>query len=372
MIDEHWGYVSDTARTALLERAISKTVRCSDHVLDLGCGVGILGTLCLQAGAAGVTAIESTSVADVAREVFERAGQGEKCNVLQGNANQLKLDRAVDLIVCDHVGYFGLDYGILALLHDARTRFLKKEGRIMPMGVDLFLAPVGSEGCAKAAFGWSAQDIPPEFHWITEHSINHKHAVNLEAKNILGTPFLADSVDFRTETRSFFSWKTELTITRAGEMHGLAGWFDCTLCEGVKMTNSPLNPERINRSQAFFPLSKPLHVAKNDVLQVTFVLRPDEDLFSWSVEHAPSGWKCRQSTWEGLALNAHDMRNAKPDHIPNLTATAKARAIVLGYCDGQKTVSEIEKAVLKDHPNLFPTSGAISQFVASCLGGSTE
>lgn len=351
---------------------MAKTVRGTDHVLDLGCGVGILGTLCLQAGAAGVTAIESTSVADVAKEVFERAGYGDKCDVLRGNADQLTLKQTVDLIVCDHVGYFGLDYGILALLQDARTRFLGVGGRIMPMGVDLFLAPVGSEACAKAAFGWSEQNIPPELHWITEHSVNHKHAVNLERDHILGTPDHVESLDFRTESRSFFSWKTELTITKASEMHGLAGWFDCTLCEGVTMTNSPLNPDRINRSQAFFPISKPLQVAEGDVLQVTFVLRPDEDLFSWSVEHIPSGWKCRQSTWEGLALNAHDMRNAKPNHIPNLTAHAKAREIVLGYCDGLRTVAEIERAVLKDHPSLFPTSVAISHFVADCLGGSTE
>jgi len=372
MLSEHWDYVSDARRTNIFETAIIKTLRRSDHVLDLGCGVGILGALCLRAGAAKVTAMERTAVEKVAAETFLRSGHAGKTRVLRGLSNRMAMNEPVDMIICDHVGYFGLDYGILSLLQDARARFLRTDGRIMPEALNLFLAPIGSDACALAAFGWSGPEIIPELHWITRYSVNSKHAVNLDPQDILGAPIQIGSVDFRTETRSFFSWKTELTIKDAGEMHGLAGWFDCTLGEGVKMTNSPLDPGRIDRSQAFFPLSKPLKVSPGDVIRATIATRPDDGLFAWTVEHVPSGWRCRQSTWEGQVLGASNMRNARPEHVPSLTADARNRNIVLSYCDGQRTVADIEAAVLSEHPDLLPTPDAISHFVAACLGASTQ
>lgn len=356
----------------MFERAIAKVARGTDHVLDLGCGVGILGALCLRAGAAKVTAIERTAVSEIAAETFARAGYADKSQVLRGVSNRMELDEQVDLILCDHVGYFGLDYGILSLLQDARSRFLRPGGQIMPMGVDLFLAPVGSEACAQAAFGWSGSDIPPELHWITNLSINKKHAADLAPEDVLGAPVEIGSVDFRTETRSFFSWKATLIIQHAGEMHGIAGWFDCALAEGVTMTNSPIDPDRIDRSQAVFPLREPLQVSPGDEICVTLAMRPDIDMFAWTVEHVSSGWRSRHSTLEGQVFGAGDLQIPQPDHVPTLTADARNHEIVLGYCDGQRSVAEIEAAVLRDHPDFLPTPEAVTRFVASCLGNSTQ
>ena len=54
------------------------------------------------------------------------------------------------------------------------------------------------------------------------------------------------------------------------------------------------------------------------------------------------------------------------------TPETRAGQIVMGYCDGKRTVAEIEAAVLADHPDLFPTPKAISDFVAGWLGNQTE
>ena len=47
-----------------------------------------------------------------------------------------------------------------------------------------------------------------------------------------------------------------MRIERDGTMHGLAGWFDCELADGVSMTNSPLSDRAIDRSQAFLPIEE--------------------------------------------------------------------------------------------------------------------
>ena len=73
MLDEHLGYVTDIQRMRRYRAALAAAVRPGDHVLDLGCGVGVLGHLSLEAGAARVTAIESGDIVQVARRVYDAA-----------------------------------------------------------------------------------------------------------------------------------------------------------------------------------------------------------------------------------------------------------------------------------------------------------
>ena len=63
---------------------------------------------------------------------------------------------------------------------------------------------------------------------------------------------------------------------------------------------------------------------------------------------------------------------ARLERVPRLSREGEARIAVLGYCDGQRTAREIEQAVLRDHPNLFPSPEEISRFVAQVLGRDTE
>ena len=49
-----------------------------------------------------------------------------------------------------------------------------------------------------------------------------------------------------------------------------------------------------------------------------------------------------------------------------------ARAAVLAYCDGRRSAREIEQAVLRDHPGLYPTAAEISRFVFQVLGRDAE
>ena len=55
-----------------------------------------------------------------------------------------------------------------------------------------------------------------------------------------------------------------------------------------------------------------------------------------------------------------------------MSREGQARITVLGYCDGRRTAREIEQAVLRDHPELFPSPEEISRFVAQALGRDTE
>lgn len=69
MLEEHLDYMADRRRLEQFRFAIGSVVKPGDRVAGLGCGSGILGLLCLQAGA-GRYAIESTPIISVARETF--------------------------------------------------------------------------------------------------------------------------------------------------------------------------------------------------------------------------------------------------------------------------------------------------------------
>ena len=372
MLDEHLGYVADGIRLQQFKIAIAKNVKVGNRVADLGCGSGVLGLLCLQAGADHVYAVDDSAMIDIARESMMRAGQGERATFIRGKSSQIELPEQVDVVICDHVGYFGFDYGVVEFFEDARRRFLKPGGTLIPSRIRLNVAAVGAQKCSDLTNGWQADKIPSEFHWLRSYSINAKHAVNLVRDDVLGPPVVLGDIDLYADNPEFFSWNAELRIERDAVMHGLAGWFECELSEDVWMTNSPLAEKSIQRPQAFLPIGETVQVKAGDTVKTTIMARPADHLIAWTVEFPATGQRFAHSTWQGMLYAPEDLIRTNPAHIPQLGRKGRARITVLGYCDGKRTAQEIEQAVLRDHPDLFPSPGEISRFVAHVLGRDTE
>lgn len=372
MLDEHLGYVADATRLELYKAAITKAVSPGDSVADLGCGSGVLGLLCQQAGADHVYAVDDSAMIDIARESMIRAGQGDHATFIRGKSSQIELPERVDVVICDHVGYFGFDYGVVEFFEDASRRFLKPGGTLIPSRIRLNVAAVGSQKCNEIANGWQADKIPSEFHWLRSYSINAKHAVNLARDDVLGPPAVLGDIDLYADNPEFFSWNAELRIERDAVMHGLAGWFECELAENVWMTNSPLAEKPIQRPQAFLPIGEAVQVKGGDIVKATIMARPADNLIAWVVEFPATGQRFSHSTWQSMLLSPENLIQANPNHVPQLSREGQARMTVLGYCDGKRTSQEIKQAVLRDHPDLFPSPTEISHFVLGVLGRDTE
>lgn len=372
MLDEHLGYVADAIRLKCYRAAIAQVVAPGYSVVDLGCGSGILGLFCLQAGAALVYAIDDSAIIEIARESLTRAGFGERAVCMPGKSGQIELPKCVDVVVCDHIGYFGFDYGLVAICQDARQRFLKPNGTLIPSTIRLNIVAVDSQKCTDLVNGWQVAGIPREFHWLRNNSINTKHSVNLCADDLLGPPAVLGDINFYADNPDFFSWTADLRIDRAGAMSGVAGWFDCELAKDVWMTNSPLSDNPIHRPQAFLPIEAVVPVKEGDIVKVTIMARPTENLIAWTVEFSATGQRFSHSNWQGMLLSSEDLFRARPNHVPQLNRQGLARKMVLGYCDGNRTAQEIGCAVLRDHPHLFPSHTEILNFVQRVLGQDTE
>ena len=157
-----------------------KAIANGASVADLGSGSGVLGLLCLQAGAGRLFAVDDSDMLEVAREALTRSGYGDGSAFIRGKSSQIELPERVDMVICDHVGYFGFDYGVVEFFADARKRFLKPGGNLTPASIRLNIAAVGAQRCDELANGWRAEGIPEDFHWLRKHAVNTIRADNPE------------------------------------------------------------------------------------------------------------------------------------------------------------------------------------------------
>ena len=140
------------------------------------------------------------------------------------------------------------------------------------------------------------------------------------------------------------------------------------------MTNSPLAPDRIKRSNVFFPLENPVNVMTGDSVDVEMHIRPSEGIFSWAVNIEQAATKegekrvnkgCfRQSTFHGMLLSKEFFERTRPQFVPKLSSFGEARRSVLELCDGKRPLAEIEAETYRRHAALFRSYDQAAAFVA--------
>ncbi|MGL4232933.1 MAG: methyltransferase domain-containing protein [Casimicrobium sp.] len=342
------------------------------RVLDAGCGSGILGLLALKHGAEHVYFVESNASIALARRAIAEAGFTGRATFLNESTFAVELDPRVDLVVCDHVGFFGFDYGLLDLLSDARTRLLKPGGTLIPSKLDLFIGAVACSKANEIANAWQASIIPREFHWVKEVSLNKKHAVNFVAQDVCSSVARICSLSTHDVPEQSFRWNAQLTASKDVSLDGIAGWFNAELAPDVWMTNSPLSDRSIQRPQAFFPIGESLVVREGDSIDVTIFARPADDLISWIVTHSPSGKVFRHSTGFAMPLELESLARARTDHVPKMTRDGEIRRLILKYCDGKRTVADIVAQVRVAHGPLFRSESELQHAVSVALRSNTQ
>ena len=331
-LEEHYGYLADHVKLERYQAAIERVVGAETVVLDLGCGSGPLGLMALRAGARRVLFVEQDPIIEVARRTITDAGFADRAEFIQRKSFELSLKDPVDVVVCDHIGYFGFDYGVLALLADARQRFLQPDGIIMPAGMDLRLAPVESKNCRQLVAQWHDGSVPEEFDWLAGCAANTLHPVKLGEDELLADAAALATLQLGDEAPPYLSWSAEFRCRRDGMLDGLVGWFDCRLVDVIRMTNSPLSGESLNRPQAYLPLKEPVTVSEGDRIGAAVMARHLDGVIAWVVELPESNTRFAHSTFNGLLLDQEALTRAHPDRIALLNERGRARQIVLSYC----------------------------------------
>src|SRR5688572_14552112 len=141
-VEEHATYLADAVRMTAYRQALAARVTPGAVVVDLGSGSGILGLLACEAGASRVYSIDGGAMLEVARKHARHSGFGDRITFLRGHSEEVELPERADLVIADQMGSLGLWAGLLECFADARRRFLKPEGVLLPSKLRIDFAAV--------------------------------------------------------------------------------------------------------------------------------------------------------------------------------------------------------------------------------------
>jgi protein arginine N-methyltransferase 1 len=357
---------------AAYEAAISSVVREGDVVLDLASGTGILGLLACRAGASRLYSIDDGGVIALARKISCTNGFSDRTTFLKGFSTRVELPEPVDVVVADQIYGLGFEAGIIECFADARRRFLKPGGRFIPESIDLHLALLDDAALFAQVQTWASNPCGFNFNPALETAANSVYMVKLQPSSLLSSSAAAVSFDLTHAPAKLLRGEVVLQAARAGVAHGLGGWFNAQLAPGIRMTNSPLCAERINRPQVYLPIDSPVPVNQGDSVNVRISIAPLDNLATWTVEIPSAERLYRQSTFKGMLLPEEDLLRARPDFVPRLNRHGLARQAVLALCDGSRSRAQLEQELATRHPDLFPSLTDASNSVSQVLGKYVE
>ena len=277
-VDWHCEMLADRNRVGDFGRAVREAVRPGDVVLDLGTGSGLLAFIASRAGASRVYALDKEHILDVARQLARDNGFGEEIAFIQGRSTQVELPEPVDLVVAEIIGGFGLEEKILESLSDARSRFLKPGGRLLPDRLDLYLAPTEEE---KTSRDWPREireDWELDFTALEEMSQHVRQGLISDVDMFLGQKVRVASFDLYRAGSKGVKGEVQVEIERAGKLTGWVGWFEAWFEGRPIISTEPPNRYPSWRN-IFFPIGEPVPVEPGNTARLE--MRLDNPLWSW-------------------------------------------------------------------------------------------
>ncbi len=300
-INYHLSMLIDETRTGAYHQAVSQTVKPGDVVVDVGCGSGMLSFLACRAGARHVYAIESEAVIEMAKLVAARNSFQDRITFYHDHSFNVELPERADVIVTETMGTFGFEEGIIGSLTDARDRFLKKDGRLIPHNLELFLAPVELPKFYEHVVDfWVNRCQGFDFSPVRALTVNNFHPLKLHEGTFLSDPIRVENVWFGGMTRTEVSAKFSGSVKRRGWCHGLAGWFNAALTPTLQISNGP-REKASHWGLAFFPIDRPVSVERGHRIEAAIHSTQNGEHWHWNV--TVNGHRFEQSTSKGSPLS---------------------------------------------------------------------
>jgi len=280
-LEMHLWMLADETRASAYEKAIGLAVREGDVVADVGAGTGLLSMMACRAGASRVYAIEETSVAVLARRIIDDNGMSDRIVLLEGNSRTLSLPEPADVVVSETIGSFVFSEGILGTLHDARSRFLRPGGTLVPGRILIHMTPIE---CWREGIGFWERPVGGFDYTAAREHVAHgvpAAARKIGAEGRLSPPGLLYDLDFTVgEDRFAFERELEFRSRRDGTLHGFLGTWEAILHGDVALHCDPEAPP-VHWPPLHFRLPAGLAVREGDRIILNFVRR-DPRRWSWS------------------------------------------------------------------------------------------
>jgi SAM-dependent methyltransferase len=244
-ISVHKHMLTDRIRCEAFRRALHKLVSPDSVVLDVGAGTGLLSMFAARAGARTVYAVERTRMAELARNIIAENGLADRIQVYQQDMADVTLPEPVDIIVSEFLGGCGLDESVLPVLAQARDRWLKPSGKMVPHRVSSWLAPAYDNVLDADVYFWKNRPYGIDLGQLSDETLKQIQPCryNVDRHNLLSSPQKMWEVDLSTvkhdATLQQFEARLSFEFQRSGQCNALAAWFEADLCDGVVLSNKP-------------------------------------------------------------------------------------------------------------------------------------
>ena len=257
LLRAHEVLLRDAVRNRAFYRALEISVNSDAVVLDIGAGTGIWAITAAKLGAKKVVAVEKdellSGLIKMLAEEHEVAGRVE---VVCGSSFDVQLEKEFNVIVSETVGYLGYDENIVEIMFDARQRFLKNGGSIIPETISLYAAG----GHLKTEKEIIPNDLPFDFKILSEFNRHSPRTLqNKSDLELLTAPQLLIETDLSeaTEQPALENLQAKWDVSNAGAINCFVVWVESRITGNVNLstrqTTSWLpNLYRIEPSEADF------------------------------------------------------------------------------------------------------------------------
>ena len=147
-------------------------------------------------GAREVFLYEAAEVAGVAAKVL-KANRARNCHLMPCHSTEMQDPPKVDVVVSETLGNYPFEEHIIETLNDARRRFLKPKGTIIPRALTQFVAPVVTDRIHRELCAWDATGF--DLAVAKTMSLNNIYVRTLAPKELLDAGESAkawDAIDF--------------------------------------------------------------------------------------------------------------------------------------------------------------------------------
>lgn len=281
----HAGMLYDNERVEKYKKAIKAIIKPGDVVADIGTGTGLLAFLCLKAGAKKVHAIERTSAIEWAKKIADKNGLSDKIEFYNADSLDCDLGEKVDVIISELIGHIAFEEGMAESLFDAKERFLAPNGIMIPEKVELKVALVEESQIYSESIDCWENIEGIDFSSMRDEAVKACYLTNLKSSNLLSEPTTFFNVDFENKKQLFLKNKKDFRAFRNGIIHGIALWFEASLCTNITLSSGPFNDAETHWQQCFAPLTEPLPVKQNEYIIVNINMQlktKKEDIFNFS------------------------------------------------------------------------------------------
>ena len=315
--------IADEVRMRAYVSALERVVTSDSVVVDLGAGTGIFSLHACRLGAKLVYAIEPNPAISLLPEIARRNGYADRIVTLAKPSHAVELSERVDVIVSDLRGATPLFGHHLSVLHDARSRFLRDGGVVLPTRDTLMMCLVSAPELYDSAVGplqRSGFDMQPCVDEIVGTMLTDERSP-LRAEHCVSAPAAWATIEYGATTDQRTSGACVLQCKRAATVHGIALWFRACIWEELEYENAPGSTMVYRRCLLPWPNPVELKAGVEVHVRVDALPTHDDYVFAWSTR-VDGGPSFKQSNFLGVVSPIH---TARPDADGSLSEKSSGR-----------------------------------------------